>query len=149
MRNGFAVALIFIVMGLAAQSRPGGGRHPVVSGLMPGYPPLALQAGVEGSVTFELSVEGGRVKQISGAAGNPLLVGPSKQVARSWQFGDATNADVPVEFRFTIGRSGQAGTARSTLEYLPSGGVRVDVLGYRPPPVVLHERLRGFPPGEG
>ncbi len=109
---------------------------------MPGYPPLALQAGVEGSVTFELSVEGGRVRQISRAAGNPLLLEPSKRVARSWQFGDATNADVPVELRFTIGRSGQAGTARSALEYLPSGGVRVNVLGYRPPPVVLHERPR-------
>ncbi|MGH9533335.1 MAG: hypothetical protein ACRD2E_00590 [Terriglobales bacterium] len=142
MRNGFVAALIFIVMvvvGLAAQSRPGGGRHSVVSGLMPGYPPLALQAGVEGSVTFELSVEGGKVKQISKAAGNPLLVGPSKQIAGSWQFGNTTNADVPVQFRYTIGKGGQAGTARSALEYPPSGGVRVDVLGYRPPPVVLHQ----------
>lgn len=140
MRNGSIAALIIAiaVAGFAVQPRRSGARHRVVSGLMPAYPPLALQAGIEGSVTFELSVEGGRVKQISKAAGNPLLVGPSKQIASSWQFGRTTNAHIAVQFRYTIGKAGQPGTARSALEYLPGGGLRVDVLGYRPPPVVLY-----------
>lgn len=141
MRSGFVIALTFIVMavaGVVGQSQSSGGRHSVVSGLMPGYPPLALQAGVEGSVTFELSVEEGRVKRVRNAAGNPLLVGPSKKIAGSWQFGDTTNAEIPVQFRYAIGKGERAGTARSALAYPSSGEVRVDVLGYRPPPVVLH-----------
>jgi TonB family C-terminal domain len=72
----------------------------------PKYPPLAMQARIQGTVTFDLSVDPstGRVQQVNIVRGHPLFREAVMAAARLWEFEpDGFGADsnrVPAELVF-------------------------------------------------
>jgi protein TonB len=79
--------------------------------VLPAYPPLAQQAGVQGHVILNAVIsKSGTIEQLTLLRGNPLLVGAAMQAVKQWVYKPTLLNDVPVEVEtqidvnFTLGR---------------------------------------------
>jgi TonB family protein len=70
----------------------------VANQVMPVYPPLAVQARIQGDVQLMATVGAdGSVLRLQALNGHPLLVPAAMEAARQWQFHPATRNGQPVE----------------------------------------------------
>ncbi|MCX6629130.1 MAG: energy transducer TonB [Candidatus Solibacter sp.] len=91
----------------AGNTPPLGPQPRLISKVAPAYPPLAKQAGVQGSVTLSASVdETGSVDKVTVIRGHPLLVPAAIDAVKQWRFAPATVNGQPVR-----------STARVEVEY--------------------------------
>lgn len=74
--------------GMAMQSNDSADLPPVVSAVVPIYPPIALGMNAKGEVVIEVSIDAaGKVVSATVVSGNEYLREASKQAAMKWQFG--------------------------------------------------------------
>ena len=87
------------------QGGGGGDRTPmvrarIVSQVAPVYPPLALQARVQGTVRFLATIDRqGRVSNLQVQSGHPLLIQAAIEAAKQWVFEPTLLNGQPVEIR--------------------------------------------------
>jgi protein TonB len=69
----------------------------------PSYPQIAKNAGVEGTVIIEVTVdENGHVVTTRIVSGNPMLSGAAQAAARQWTFSPTVLGGTPVKVVGTI-----------------------------------------------
>jgi TonB family protein len=94
--------------------RIGGHLEPaeIVKKTFPKYPPVAMQARVEGTVVLEATIgEDGKLHDIKVISGHPLLIGAATECIRNWRYrpavlnGEIISSPATIEVRFIIQRS--------------------------------------------
>jgi len=90
--------------------------EPNIRRVAPVYPPLALQARIQGVVTLNVSLaQDGTVREVGAVSGHPLLVQSAIDAVKQWTFGPqvaATQIEVEVPFQLPEGsRSSEAPSA--------------------------------------
>jgi len=77
----------------------GDGIHPrLINQVPPVYPPLALQARIQGVVRFLATIDkNGRVAHLQVQSGHPLLVPPALEAAKQWVYEPTLLNGQPVE----------------------------------------------------
>jgi len=90
-------------------------REPAIQQVAPVYPPLALQARIQGVVTLEVTVgQSGRVQNLTTITGHPLLVPAAIEAVRQWTFGAQDfGKTVELEVPFELPPSPAGGTANA------------------------------------
>lgn len=120
----------------AAQSPPqkirvGGGvqQTKLTKQVKPVYPPLAKQAGVEGTVRLMIVIDKeGLVKEIQSVSGPPLLVPAAEEAVRQWRYeptylnGKPMEVITQVDVNFTLGGRKAAEAAPEGTTAWPPGG---------------------------
>jgi len=110
----FAALIIGIVVGLACAWAEAGKRvtkeqalEAATSRVQPGYPPMARQFNIEGSVELEAVIsEEGTIDSVNIVSGNPILTKPAVEALKKWKFkpfiqgGKAVPAVAPFQFTF-------------------------------------------------
>jgi len=82
---------------------PDANAEPAIHQVAPVYPPLALQARIQGVVTLEATVgQNGAVRDLKTVSGHPLLVPAAMEAVRQWtfgaqDFGKTVEVDVPFQ----------------------------------------------------
>jgi protein TonB len=81
----------------------------LVSSSAPVYPPLALQAAVQGTVKFEAQIgPDGKVKNLHLVSGHPLLVSAAMSAVVTWQWkptllnGEPVTVSTTIQVPFTL-----------------------------------------------
>lgn len=75
----------------------------LVTKVDPVYPPLALQARVEGTVRFNATIgKDGHIENLALVSGHPLLVGPAQQAVQQWVYRPTLLNGQPVQVITTI-----------------------------------------------
>jgi len=70
---------------------------------MPAYPPLAVQARIQGNVVLHAIIsKDGRVEQLSVISGHPLLIQAALDAVRQWRYHPTLLNNEPVEVDTTI-----------------------------------------------
>ena len=79
----------------------------LVHQVMPQYPPLALQARVQGTVVFQAVIgKDGSVQELHVLSGHPLLVKAATDAVRNWRYkpfylnGEPVAANTQISVRF-------------------------------------------------
>ena len=109
--------------------------------VQPHYPPLAKQAGIQGTVTLQLVVNGrGEVSDIQVVSGPPELVKASLDAVKEWRYepGPLLPARTKVEIHFTLEEKAPTAPAKSEGENRAApAGQRVSELkpAYKVPPI--------------
>jgi len=110
----------------------------------PTYPPLALQAKVEGLVTFTVQISpSGQVESISLMSGHPMLAPAAIEAVKQWKYkpyllnGEPVEVETTVRLLFTVSRDQGYLVGDAPLDALPQGGIIGGVIGTQvttPPP---------------
>lgn len=96
-----AVCLVVVATSVAGQHLDGGSL--LMSGDLPVYPPLAIQARLEGSVRLSLQVRQGVVKRAEPiSASHALLTSAARRNVLSWQFAPGVSGVTEVTFVYEI-----------------------------------------------
>ena len=77
----------------------------------PGYPPLAKQAGVEGTVGLLATIApDGAVKQLEAQSGHPLLIPAAMEAVKQWVYkptllnGQPVEVSTRIDVNFTLAK---------------------------------------------
>jgi len=83
----------------------------IVHRVLPAYPPLARQAGIEGKVVFRAVISAqGLVRSLELVSGHPLLVHAAREAVAQWRYrptllnGEPCEVDTVIEVNFTLHR---------------------------------------------
>jgi len=124
-----------------AQAGPSSPQPPIDhlrGGKVPVYPPIAIAAGIGGSVDLSISVHNGVVTSVSITATSSMtaqkwLTVPAQMCAASWRFSKTTNGAISAAFTYSIAKPGAGDTV--SLRFV-KGRIRVDLRAERPKPDV-------------
>jgi TonB family protein len=91
---------------------------PNIRRVAPVYPPLALQARIQGVVTLNVSLaQDGTVREVRAVSGHPLLINSAIDAVKQWAFGpQAAAPQIEVEVRFQLPEGSRVTEARAERE---------------------------------
>jgi len=91
------IAIVAAVALLASTASADQTGRKVKHEVKPQYPEMARQYHVSGTVRLQVVVlPNGRVKDVTPLGGHPLLIGPSEQAVRDWQYEPGTSETTEV-----------------------------------------------------
>lgn len=93
--------LLETVPGAMAQGTPGV-LPTVLQHAEPIYPPLALQARIQGDVLVKVTTDGESVREAEAETGHPLLRRSAEENARTWKFAAHSPSTFHVTFRYRL-----------------------------------------------
>jgi periplasmic protein TonB len=100
----YAITILLTLMpAIRAQSTPkkvsrAEAMSAIASKIQPGYPVIAMQLKIEGSVDLEAVVgETGAVEDVVIDSGNPILTKPAAEALKKWKFTPFLEAGKPVK----------------------------------------------------
>lgn len=83
----------------------------IIHRVLPAYPPLARQAGIEGKVVFRAVISAqGLIRSLELVSGHPLLVRAAREAVSQWRYrptllnGEPCEVDTVIEVNFTLHR---------------------------------------------
>jgi TonB family protein len=106
--------------------------------MAPGYPPLALSAGVEGDVVVLVTIdESGTVRAADVTKGHALLDPAALAASRQWSFNTGRRSrQAQLTFSFRLVKDPATSREARTVFELP---LHVEVFAVLPPPVVNYD----------
>jgi TonB family protein len=110
----------------------------------PQYPPLALQAHIQGPVVLDLLISAaGEVENVRLVSGHPMLAPASVEAAKQWKYmpyvkdGSAVAVATRVRLSYTLLENGDGVVGEAAIE-----AMKLTPTGETPPPLTLPQHVR-------
>jgi hypothetical protein len=95
-----AAGMLFLLPSVAQQKKEPPPR--VWSAQAPLYPPVAVQASVQGLVTLRVTTDGKQVVNFDAESGPPYLVIKTNENVKTWKFQPHTPTSFEIKFEYTL-----------------------------------------------
>jgi len=146
-RNLFCILMLVFTGCCYAQTGSASSSHELpllISGALPGYPPIARAAAITGSIKVRASLKDGRVVETNVLSENlesrglilksdsPFLTLPTVENLKSWRFNSDVNDTIVVTYTYDISGAETDQPTNPRVEMLPSLDVNITARPVKP-----------------